>query len=338
MHLFQLERGAPPHIVPDVFFVDENLMDSALCPRTGKIGEDSAGIQDVGNFLLGAASRREVVVNFPDHRDFRLWTRDKDDPVGGDTFLLAARQFTLWFPSLVHQDSAKTIAGRASLSISKPDQVCLSRVNLYRQLAAVFSGHCPLDRLDDRGTDAAVVLELLRAVVNKDSHPLAPKLDFSCFVGILKTSPAADVIHQDSCIVGATAFDIVEQGLKGVTADEPQATLAFVGIGPDDLVASFLRVASDHCGLVVRGVFLMLGRHADVFRCPDFRRVLLGSVTAPLAPVDHHFWPLDSVLSRLADRECKARRPERCFRRKAQLFRRTVASREASMPLRSPRR
>ena len=65
------------------------------------------------------------------------------------------------------------------------------------QLAAVLGGHRPLDALDDRGGRAAVVLELLGAVVDVDPRPLAQVLVVGALVGVLEPAPAADVVDQD---------------------------------------------------------------------------------------------------------------------------------------------
>jgi hypothetical protein len=65
---------------------------------------------------------------------------------------------------------------------------------LAGQLAAVFASHRALDRLDDRRGGAAVVLELLGAILDADARALADVLVVGTLVCILKPAPAADVI------------------------------------------------------------------------------------------------------------------------------------------------
>ena len=74
--------------------------------------------------------------------------------------------------------------------------------DLGRQLAAVLAGHRALDALDDGRDRAAVVLELLRAVVDGDAGALADVLVVGAFVGVLEPAPAADVVDQDRLEVG----------------------------------------------------------------------------------------------------------------------------------------
>ena len=78
----------------------------------------------------------------------------------------------------------------------------------WRQLAAVLAGHGALDALDDGGAQAAVVLELLGAVVHLDARVAADVLVVGALVGVLEPAPAADVVDQDDLEVGAAALDV----------------------------------------------------------------------------------------------------------------------------------
>ena len=82
------------------------------------------------------------------------------------------------------------------------DQPALTREHLGGQLAAVFAGHRALDALDDGRDRAAVILELLGAVLNADAGALADVFVVGALIGVLKPAPAADVVDQDGREIG----------------------------------------------------------------------------------------------------------------------------------------
>ena len=96
----------------------------------------------------------------------------------------------------------RPIAGGAALAKAQLDQPALPCEDLGGQLAAVLAGHRALDALDDGGDRAAVVLELLGAVVDVDAGPLADVLVVGALVGVLEAAPAADVVDEDGVEVG----------------------------------------------------------------------------------------------------------------------------------------
>ena len=171
-------------------------------------------------------------------------------------------------PALIDEQAPQAVAGRPALAVAEFDQAALAGENLGRELPAVFAGHRALDALDDGRDRAAVVLELLGAVLDGDAGALADVLVVGALVGILESAPAADVVDEDGREIGFPALHVLDQPLQGVAAIESQAALALVRIGADDLEAAPLGVLADGVGLVLGGVFLMLRRHADVLGCP----------------------------------------------------------------------
>src|SRR6202020_1269756 len=105
------------------------------------------------------------------------------------------------------QLAAEAVPGRSTLAEAQFDQLALALEDLRRQLAAVFPAHRPLDALHDRRDGAAVILELLGAVLHDDSGPLADVLVVRALVGILKAPPTADVVGEDDPEVPLAALD-----------------------------------------------------------------------------------------------------------------------------------
>src|SRR5262249_6606239 len=128
--------------------------------------------------------------------------------------------------------------------------------------------HGPLDALDDGRGRAAVVLELLGAVVDLDAGALAQVLVVGALVGVLEAAPAADVVDQDGPVVGATGLHVVDHLPQRVAAGDAEAALALVGVGADDLEAAAPGVVADDVLLVDGGVLLVLGGHPAVLGRP----------------------------------------------------------------------
>jgi hypothetical protein len=62
-------------------------------------------------------------------------------------------------------------------------------------------------------TNAAVIVKLFPAIVNPNSGSRAQVLVIRTFVGILKSSPAADVIDQDRSEIGSSGLHFQHKGL-----------------------------------------------------------------------------------------------------------------------------
>ncbi len=93
--------------------------------------------------------------------------------------------------------------------------------DLHGQLAAVFASHHPLDGLQKVRADAAVVLELLAAVMDPNAGTGADVLVIGALVGVLKPAPATDVVDEDCPDVGMPGLDLGHQVLQRLAAVEP---------------------------------------------------------------------------------------------------------------------
>src|SRR5262249_35922139 len=128
----------------------------------------------------------ELRVHPADDLQLLIGAGDKDHAVGLETLPLAAGQYTLVFTGLVDEHPAQAVAGRAALAVAEFDEPALATEHLGRQLPAVLAGHRPLDALDDGGGGAAVVVELLGAIMHLDAGPLAQVLVVGALVGVLE--------------------------------------------------------------------------------------------------------------------------------------------------------
>src|SRR5260221_1978994 len=98
------------------------------------------------------------------------------------------------------------------------DEATLARKYLDGKLAAVFASHDPFDVLQEDRTDGAVIVKLFGTIVNSDSRSRAKVLVICAFVGILKPSPAADVVDQDCLEVGSPRLHFQHKRLQSITA------------------------------------------------------------------------------------------------------------------------
>src|SRR6202035_667361 len=117
------------------------------------------------------------------------------------------------------------------------DQSALTGEYFGRQLAAVFTGHRSLHRLDDRRGDAAVILELLGAIADLDPRAPADIFVIGALVGVLEAAPAADVVDENGFEPRGAALDIDQQLLQRIASVEAQPALAVVGVGSHDVEA-----------------------------------------------------------------------------------------------------
>ena len=81
----------------------------------------------------------------------------------------------------------------------------------------------------------------------------------SAFVGVLKSTPAAHVIHKDSTIRGVMTLHVNEQFAELFTTLGIQAALAFVGVDFYDHHAVRFGILFDCSSLIFSGVPLMVG-------------------------------------------------------------------------------
>jgi len=197
---------------------------------------DVAG-RDERNRALGRAGEERVVA----HEQSALKIAGRDD---------LARKVR-WVAVFVDQYPAQPISSRTALAVSKLNQAALPGEDLYRKLAAVFTRHHPLDGFQQVGADAAIVFELLAAIVDADPSTGADMLVVGTFICILKPAPAADVIDQNDVEICHAQLDIRDQFLQGGAAADRKAAFAIVRIGLHDLDAALVGIFADLVGLVV---------------------------------------------------------------------------------------
>ena len=70
---------------------------------------------------------------------------------------------------LVDEAAAQSISRWAALAVAKLNQTALPGEHLDGQFPAVFASHRALDAFDDGGDRAAIILELLGAVLDADA-------------------------------------------------------------------------------------------------------------------------------------------------------------------------
>ena len=156
------------------------------------------------------------------------------DPVGLQALAIAATALSFHIAALVDQNPPQPVARRAALVKAELDEPALTGKHLDRQLAAVFAGHHALDGLQEIGADAAIVLELLAAIMNANAGAGADMLMVGAFVGILKPAPTADFINQDGGEVGRPGSNLGDQILDSLAAVDPQAASAGVFVNAQD--------------------------------------------------------------------------------------------------------
>ena len=127
---------------------------------------------------------------------------------------------------LVDQHAPQAVSGRTALTKAEFHKAALPGKDLHRKLAAVFAGHDALDGLQKVGADAAVVLELLAAVVHPDPGAETDVLMVCALIGVLKSAPATDVVDEDRFEIGLAGFNLGHQLLQRLAAVEPQSRSA----------------------------------------------------------------------------------------------------------------
>ena len=210
-------------------------MDGAVGPGLTQIRFDAALVEQRGDFALKPAALDELPVHPADGLDLFFGTGNQDDPVGLETLVLAPVQDALAIAILVDAHAAQPVPRHTPLAEAVLDEAALAGEHLVRELAGVFGGHGALDGLDDVGHRAAVVDELLHAVVDLDVGFLTGILDRRALVGVLETSPAAYVVDQDRVEAGLFPFRVFQHLPHAGPIFEPQATFCLVGIGGHDL-------------------------------------------------------------------------------------------------------
>lgn len=107
--------------------------------------------------------------DFLDDLDLFRWPQLQHDAVGFQVLLLTTVQTSLENPILVDQFAAQSIGERAAGPKPERGYSALPGMDLCGQLATKFGGHDALEVLDDARQQAAVVIELFRAVIDGDA-------------------------------------------------------------------------------------------------------------------------------------------------------------------------
>ena len=114
---------------------------------------------------------------------------------------------------------------------SEFDKAALTDEHLRGEFTTVFTGHRALHALDDRRTQASVVLELLGAVVHRDASFFADELVVGAFIGVLEAAPTTHVVHENRVEVRGSSSNVVYQLLQRVTTIEAQPALSSIFVG-----------------------------------------------------------------------------------------------------------
>ena len=109
--------------------------------------------------------------------------------------MFAAPQNPFDGAGFINQRPAQPEAGRTALAVAFPDQAALTGKHLGGELPAVLASHGALDALDalDDGRDrAAIVVELLGTILDRDASPFADIFVIGVLVGVLEAALPAD--------------------------------------------------------------------------------------------------------------------------------------------------
>src|SRR5690606_22983440 len=129
---------------------------------------------------------------------------------------------------LVDQCAPQTKPGRAALTKTLFDQPALPGKHLGRKLAAIFAGHGALDALDDGRDRAAIIVELLGAILHRNPGASADIFVVSALVGVLEPAPPADIIDQHQCEIGRAGLNILDQLPERIAALDLEPALASI--------------------------------------------------------------------------------------------------------------
>ena len=75
MRLLQLEGGPTPHIVADILFVDQKLVDGSTSSWSSEVCHEATGVQHLGDLAFRTVLGDKATVDFPDDLDFAFGSR-----------------------------------------------------------------------------------------------------------------------------------------------------------------------------------------------------------------------------------------------------------------------
>jgi len=223
----------------------------------------------------------EHPVNGADDLDFLRRSWNEDDTIRLNAFLFTPQEDQLDYAGLIFQLSPKTIPSGATLPEAELDEAALAEEDLGREFPAVLPRHHPLHAFEHSRDLAAVVFELLCAIMDVDLGSFADVFVVCAFVCVLEAPPATHVVNQNFAEIGLAALDVPDQLLQRFAALDVQSTPILIRVCAHyDPVPHFGPLMYD--GMLVLGrILLMLGRHANVLcRADRVANVLQRSVYA----------------------------------------------------------
>jgi hypothetical protein len=103
--------------------------------------------------------------------------------------------------------------------------------------------------------------------MNSQSGASETELIEGRFIGILKTPEPAHIIDEQNSKIRTAIFNIREKLLEGGSTVDVESAFSFIGVGSNDLISVVVGITLDRRQLIVRGEFLVIGRHADIGSC-----------------------------------------------------------------------
>ena len=147
----EFERDPVVDVVADVLFVGQHLADSGPGPIPVQVGTNSLAIESGRDFRLRYAAIDEPLVDLVDRLHLGVGAWHQDHPIRLQAFVLSTSQLTFDGATLVDQDAAQAVTGRATLAVPQFDQAALPGKHLGGQFPAVLARHCTFDTFDDGG-------------------------------------------------------------------------------------------------------------------------------------------------------------------------------------------
>ena len=205
-----------------------------------------------------------LAVHPPDGLDFLFRSGHEDYSVCLQALALTPLKNALRLAILVDAHAAQPVARHAALAKAALDKPALAGKHLFREFAAVIGGHIPFEALDHRRYRAAVVDELIHAVVDLDPGSSAGEFEGCGLVLILKPAPSAYVVDKDRIETGIRALRVCQHLLHAGPVLVSQAASRLVRIGGDELHVAIGGVALDDRHLVLGRILLEVSRHSEV--------------------------------------------------------------------------
>nr|WP_264306217.1 hypothetical protein [Rhizorhabdus wittichii] len=156
------------HIGADIALGCQDIADHIAVPGPPGSALHLRPVEQLGNSPVGQPTLSGQPIDTFDGCDFVIRARHQNDPVGTIVLHLARLEFAFEGASLVQHDPAEAVWRRASHFEPLGRQSALGLIDLVGQVSAELAGHGSTDILHDRAGEAAVILEQLRAIVNRD--------------------------------------------------------------------------------------------------------------------------------------------------------------------------